>query len=244
MKRRPPGSSKGRDVDDAERLRRIGERAAAEVQDESVVGLGTGSTAEAMIHALGDRVASGLRITGVATSSRTAALANELHIPLNELDDVESLDLCIDGADEIDPGLDLVKGRGGALLYEKLVATRARRLLIIASSEKLVASLGTRLPLPVEVIPLGWSHTARAIADLGFSPELRQTPGGDPFTSDGGHYILDCAMGPITDASSTATSLKLITGVVDHGLFVGMADMALTVDESGAIREHHRHRPR
>lgn len=244
MKRRPPGSSEGPDVDDAERLRRIGERAASEVQDESVVGLGTGSTADAMLHALGERVASGLRMFGVATSARTAARANELHIPLRELDEVEFLDLCIDGADEIDPDLNLVKGRGGALLYEKLVARQAKRLVIIASSEKLVAHLGTRLPLPVEVIPLGWSHTARSVAALGFSSELRRGSSGDPFTSDGGHYILDCTSESLADPAAIAASLKLITGVVDHGLFVGMADTALTVDETGAVNELHRHRPR
>lgn len=228
-------------MDDVQRLRRIGERAASEVADGCVVGLGTGSTAEAMIHALGNRVASGLRITSVATSTRTAALANELHIPLRELDDVNSLDLYIDGADEIDANLDLVKGRGGALLHEKIVAKRARRLVIIASSEKLVDRLGTRFPVPVEVIPLGWSHTARAISDLGLSPELRYGSNGDPFTSDGGHYILDCAAQPIADPAVIATSLKLITGVVDHGLFVGMADLVITIDESGDVTERHRH---
>jgi ribose 5-phosphate isomerase A len=231
-------------VDDSLRLRRIGERVASEVRDGTIVGLGTGSTADAMLHALGDRVTSGLRMTGVATSSRTTMLAKELNIPLRELDDVDSLDLCIDGADEIDPDLNLVKGRGGALLYEKLVAKIAARFIIIASSEKLVDRLGMRLALPVEVVPLGWSHTARSIAALGLNPALRHTSGGKPFTSDGGHYILDCAAEPIADPAAIASSLKLITGVVEHGLFVGMADQAFTIDESGAISELHRHRPR
>ncbi len=198
-----------------------------------------------MLLALGERVASGLRITGVATSARTAALAEELNIPLRSLDDVESLDLGIDGADEIDPDLALIKGRGGALLYEKLVAQRARRLVIIAASEKLVDRLGTRFPVPVEVVPLGWSHTARSIDALGLNPRLRLTPTGEPFSTDGGHYILDCGTGPIDDAATTATSLKLITGVVDHGLFVGMADLVLTVDGFGEIGELHQlDRPR
>lgn len=208
-----------------------------------VVGLGTGSTAEAMLHALGDRVASGLRITGVATSVRTATLANELRIPIRDLDHIDTLDVCIDGADEIDPDLNLVKGRGGALLYEKLVARRAKRLVIIASSEKLVARLGMRQPVPVEVIPRGWSHTAGTVAALGLKPDLRLGPEGDPYLTDGGHYILDCTTEPIADPAALAASLKLITGVVDHGLFIAMADLALTVDETGAIEERHRHDP-
>lgn len=243
----PPrrGSIGHPDVDDAGRLRRIGERAAAEVEQGMAVGLGTGSTAEAMLRALGDRIASGLGVTGVATSVRTATLANELRIPLRDLDDIDTLDLCIDGADEIDPDLNLVKGRGGALLYEKLVARRAKRLVIIASAEKLVARLGMRLPVPVEVIPRGWSHTAGAVAALGPKPDLRLGPEGDPYVTDGGHYILDCATEPIADPVALATSLKLITGVVDHGLFIAMADLALTVDDTGAIDELRRHdRPR
>ena len=232
-------------MDDSGRLARLGTRAAAEIEDGSVVGLGTGSTADAMLHALGQRVASGLRITGVATSSATAALATELSIPLRQLDDVESLDLGIDGADEISPDLSLIKGRGGALLYEKLVARRVRRLVIIAASEKLVDRLGTRFPVPVEVVPLGWSHTARSIVALGLEPKLRLTSHGEPFLTDGGHYILDCSTAPINDAAAIAKDLKLITGVVDHGLFVDMADLVLTIDTSGTIDEMHRHdRPR
>lgn len=227
-------------MDDSGRLSRLGVRAAAEIKDGSIIGLGTGSTAEAMVRALGERVVSGLRITGVATSSRTAMLATKLGISIRELDDVEALDLCIDGADEIDPDLALIKGRGGALLYEKLVAQRARRLVIIAAAEKLVDRLGSRFPVPVEVVPVGWSHTARSIAGLGLRPALRRTPGGQPFTTDGGHYILDCVTAPIDDAPTTATALKLISGVVDHGLFVGMADLVLTVDAVGAIGELHR----
>lgn len=230
-------------MDDARRLRLIGERAVSEVRAGFIVGLGSGSTAEAMLHALGARVASGLHMTGVATSSQTAALANRLGIPLRALDDVDRLDVCIDGADEINPDLNLVKGRGGALLFEKLVAQQASRLVIVASSEKLVDRLGTRLALPVEVVPMGWHHTAQAIAALGLHPALRQRSGESPFTTDGGHFILDCSAPAIDDPAALATSLKQITGVVDHGLFVGMADLALTIDETGTISEHHRSRP-
>lgn len=227
-------------MDDAGRMRLIGERAAAEVPDGSVIGLGTGSTADAMLDALGERIRHGLRVTGVATSARTIARAHELGIPLKTLDEVDRLALCIDGADEIDPSLNLVKGRGGALLYEKLVARQADRFIIIASAEKLVDRLGTRLPLPVELVPFGWQHTARAIEHLGLSPVLRTNERGEPVVTDGGHYIVDCNTSGIADAPALATDLKRITGVVDHGLFINMAHFAITVDENGVLTEHAR----
>jgi ribose 5-phosphate isomerase A len=166
-------------MNDTQRLRLIGEAAAAEVPDGATIGLGTGSTANAMLRALGQRVREGLTVTGVTTSEATTRLAGDLGIPVVPLDEVESLDLGIDGADEIDPELNLVKGKGGALLYEKLVAERTRRFIVIASSEKLVDQLGTRLPLPVEVVPFGHTHTMRVISSLGLSPVLRLR-GDDP----------------------------------------------------------------
>lgn len=226
-------------MDSGERLRRIGERAAAEVQAGMTVGLGTGSTAEAMIHALGARVDSGLQMTGIATSDRTTELANRLNIPLLPLDSVDRIDLCIDGADEIDPDLNVVKGRGGALLFEKLVARQAERYVIIASNEKLVPNLGVRLPLPVEVVPLGWRYTSKLISAMDLAPELRTTETGDPYMSDGGHYILDCTppVGGFTDPGTVAANLKMLVGVVEHGLFIGMANLALTIDEDGLVTE-------
>ncbi|MGC4108378.1 MAG: ribose-5-phosphate isomerase RpiA [Thermomicrobiales bacterium] len=226
-------------MDSNERLALIGARAAAEVADGSTVGLGTGSTAEAMIRALGARVADGLEVTGVATSNRTIALAQSLSIPLAALDDVERLDLCIDGADEIDANVDVVKGKGGALLFEKLVARQAHRYLIIASDEKLVPRLGTRLPLPVEVMPLGWKATTREIVALGLNPVLRANADGSTYVTDGGHWIVDCdpPEGGFADPAGLAGALKSIVGVVEHGLFIGMADLALTIDEAGAILE-------
>src|SRR5699024_3167828 len=147
-----------------------------------------------------------------------ANLATSLGIRLATLDEVDHLDLCVDGADEIDPALDVVKGRGGALLHEKLVARRADRYIIIATAEKLVNQLGARLPLPVEVVPLGWAHTARELERLGLKPTLRSHSSGEagrPFVTDGGHYILDCDTGGIDDAATLATDIKLVTGVVD-----------------------------
>jgi ribose 5-phosphate isomerase A len=223
-------------VDDAARLARLAAAAAAVVEDGMWLGLGSGSTAEATIRALGVRVAAGLRVTGVPTSGRTERLARELGIPLRTLDDVERLDLGIDGADEIDPWLDVVKGRGGALLYEKLVALTCESYLIVAASEKLVPRLGTRMPLPVEVVPLGWTQTAARIAALGCRTDLRRGTDGAPFVSDGGHYVLDCAPGPIEDARALGARLKAVTGVVDHGIFAGVADRAMVVDSDGTVR--------
>jgi ribose 5-phosphate isomerase A len=227
-------------MDSSGQLTQLGIEAASRIEDGTLVGLGTGSTAEAMVHALGARVAAGLSVGGVATSVRTAELARSLNIPLKELAEIDRIDLCIDGADEIDPALNLVKGRGGALLFEKLVARRADRYIIIATDEKLVPRLGVRMPLPVEVVPTGWTHTAEAIAELGLAPALRELEGGSPYVTDGGHYILDCAWpnNHQFDPATLATALKALTGVVDHGLFIGMADTALTVNASGVITEH------
>jgi ribose 5-phosphate isomerase A len=224
-------------MDEATRLARIGERAAAEVRDGALVGLGSGSTAEAMVSALGNRVAAGLAVTGVTTSKRTSALATSLGIPLLSIDDIDTLDLCIDGADEIDPNLNVVKGRGGALLWEKLTARRAKRYVIIASSEKLVRQLGTRMPLPVEIVPYGWRQTSESLVPLDLHPVLRMDPSGDPYITDSGHYILDCATGGIDDVATLATAIKVLTGVVDHGLFIDMVDQVLTIDEVGEISE-------
>jgi ribose 5-phosphate isomerase A len=223
------------------RLDRIGAQAAGEVKPGTIVGLGTGSTATAFVKALGERVAEGLAITGVPTSIETANLATSLGIRLTTLEDVDRLDLCIDGADEIAPTLDVTKGRGGALLYEKLVARRADRYIIIATDDKLVDRLGTRLPLPVEIVPVGWKHTARELERLGLAPALRMHQSGEagrPFVTDGSHYILDCETGGIDDPRTLAASIKAITGVVDHGLFIDMVDLAMTVDAEGQVTTH------
>lgn len=222
-----------------ERLERIGSASAALVEDGMLVGLGTGSTAVAMVAALGERVRDGLSITAVVTSNATRNQALELGIPLVELDDIDRLDLCIDGADEIDPDLNLTKGGGGALLFEKLVARRADRYVIISSDEKLVNHLGDRFRLPVEVVPVGWVHTSAMVADLGLSPELRMN-GDAVYVTDGGHYILDCTWQREIDPAQLATDLKALTGVVDHGLFIGMADVVMTIDPAGEITTRER----
>ena len=222
----------------ADRLQRIGRQSAELVKDDMLVGLGTGTTAAAMIDALGERVREGLAFTGVATSLESRKRAMDLGITIVELDEIDRLDLCIDGADEIDRDLNLTKGGGGALLFEKLVARRADYYVIISSDEKLVDHLGTRMALPVEVVPVGWTHTAQAISQLGLSPRIRQHDG-VPFVTDGGHTILDCDWPdePI-DPVRLATDLKAMTGVVEHGLFIGMADMVFTINADGEIDSH------
>lgn len=227
-------------MDDRDRLQAVAVAAADEVSSGMTVGLGSGSTAEAFIRELGRRVQYGLAITGVPTSDHSAAVATDLGIPLTGLDDAGRLDVGVDGADEIDPALDLVKGRGGALLHEKLVALACDRYVIIAASEKLITRLGTRMPLPVEVIPFGWRLTARRLAAIGLDATPRMIGDGDSdfFVSDGGHYILDCVAGQsIARLADLALPIKVIPGVVDHGLFTGMADRVIVVDAMGTVRK-------
>src|SRR3954454_4172872 len=190
-------------MESGERIAKLAERAARLVEDGTTIGLGSGSTAEAVVRALGARFVQGLRFRAVATSANTSTLAQSFGIPLLDLNEVDWLDLGIDGADEIDPNLDLVKGRGGALLWEKLTARLCTRFVVVAASEKLVEQLGTRMPLPIEVVPNGFRETTRRVQALGGKSTLRMA-GDEPFVTDGGHYIIDLATGPITNATSFA----------------------------------------
>lgn len=199
------------------------ESAAAQVTDGMMVGLGSGSTAAFAVQALAKRVREGLRITGIPTSERTAAQARALEIPLSTLEEHSKIDITIDGADEVETGsLNLIKGHGGALLREKIVAEASERLVIVVDQTKIVDRLGAHESVPIEVVPFGWQGAAERLGDLGASTLLRKGPGGEPFKSDGGHYILDCAFGPIASASSLAAELDHIVGVVEHGLFIGL----------------------
>jgi ribose 5-phosphate isomerase A len=214
-----------------------GARAARYIEDGMTVGLGTGSTAYWMVEALGARVREGLRVRGVPTSKRTEEQARGLGIPLVTFAEVQELDLTIDGADEIDPGLALTKGGGGALLREKLVAAASRRMVVVADASKVVAVLG-RFPLPVEVVPFAWEVTARRVGALGCDPRPRRDAGGggELYVTDNGNYILDCACGEIADPARLERELKLLPGVVECGLFVGMAETAIVVGEDGGVR--------
>jgi ribose 5-phosphate isomerase A len=194
------------------------------LSDGMVVGLGTGSTAAFALKAVARRIQGGLRITGIPTSERTAGQARALEIPISTLAEHPHIDVTIDGADEVETGsLNLIKGHGGALLREKIVANASQRLAIIVDQTKIVSRLGTRESVPIEVIPFGWNVVALRLSGLGGNPVLRKEPNGEPFKSDGGHFILDCAFGPIQDVKSLADELDRMVGVVEHGLFLGMA---------------------
>src|SRR5215213_7257040 len=182
-------------------------------------------------------VAGGLNFTAVPTSDHTEALARGLGIPLATLDETDRLDLGIDGADEIDPALDAIKGRGGALLREKLVALSCDDYVLVATTEKSVDQLGERTPLPVEIVAFGWSQTAKRLASGGISPELRTLDGepARPWVTDTGGLILDCATGPIANPLQLAAAVKAVSGVVEHGLFLGIARVVLQVDAEGQV---------
>lgn len=201
---------------------RAGEKAAEFVRDDMVIGLGTGSTVAWTIRRLAEMVRAGLRIKGVPTSRATEQLARELGVPLTSFAEVAELDLTIDGADEVSPALDLIKGAGGALLREKLVALTSRRLIIVVDESKRVATLG-HFPLPVEVVPFAVEVTARRVAALGCTPTLRRSDG-QLYRTDNGNYILDCAFGAIEDPLRLERELNLLPGVVENGLFVGLAE--------------------
>ena len=219
--------------------------AADRVANGATLGLGSGSTAELALQALAQRIKNeGLRITGVPTSERTRQLAVSLGIPVADLDAVTTLDMSIDGADEVLlPSLDLVKGHGGALLREKMIAAASRYRVIIVDATKIVQTIGATGPIPVEVIPFGWRHTATRLEELGARPVLRTataaagattaTTGATPFITDGGNYVLDCAFGAVRDPAGTASAIKNITGVVEHGLFVMMTERVHVAGPNG-----------
>jgi ribose 5-phosphate isomerase A len=213
--------------------------AATLVQNEMVVGLGTGTTAAFLLAALAARIHDGrLRITGVPTSHRTAAEAVRLGIPLTDLTADIRVDLAIDGADEVEAGtLNLIKGAGGALLREKLVACAAQRFVVIADRSKCVPRLGDMAPLPVEVVSFGHEVTARRLADLGGTPILRRDSSGAPFVTDSGNLLYDCrGFAPIDDPIGLATQLATTVGVVESGLFIALAAEAYVGDVSGTVQ--------
>jgi ribose 5-phosphate isomerase A len=203
------------------------------VKDGMVVGLGTGSTATFAIQFLGEQVREGLKIRGIPTSRASADLARSLKIPLTSFDEVDHTDVTIDGADEVAPGLALIKGGGGALLHEKIVAAASHRLVIVADEHKLVQKLG-RFPLPVEVIPFAAGPVRKKLEGLGANPVLRQAHDGSPYITDEGNYIFDCHYGEIADPAGLAPTLKSITGVVEHGLFLGLASVAIIAGPNGS----------
>jgi ribose 5-phosphate isomerase A len=201
------------------------EAAAKLVEDGMVVGLGTGSTAAYFVAALGWRVAgANLRFTGIPTSEHTAAQARSLKIPLTSFAEHDRIDLTVDGADEIEKEtLYLIKGHGGALLREKIVAAASKRMIVIADETKLSARLGSLVSVPVEVVQFGWQATQRRLRELSGNPTLRLGKDGQPYVTDGGHYIIDCAFGPMENPKDTAHHLDHVVGAVEHGLFLNYA---------------------
>jgi ribose 5-phosphate isomerase A len=205
------------------------------VSDGHVVGLGSGSTATIAIRLLGERVRSGLKIRGIPSSIASRDLALKLGIPLTTFDETQEIDVTIDGADEFDPALNLIKGGGGAMLREKIVASASRQFIIVTDSSKQVSVLG-KFPLPVEVIGFAEPLVVKKISGLGASVVQRQDSSGKPYVTDEGHHILDCHFRQITDSPSLARTLSEMPGVVEHGLFVGMANVVLMA-RSGKVEE-------
>jgi len=211
----------------------VARRAVAFVEDGMRVGLGTGTTATMFIRELAKRVEAGLRIRCVASSDASHNLGRSLGMDVISLDELPELDVYLDGADEVGPGLALIKGGGGALLREKIVASAAKRFIVLADSTKVVKHLG-RFPLPVEVIKMALPLVQPKLAALGLNPAQRPARSGDgPYLTDEGNYIVDCSCGEIADPERTAAEIRRIVGVVEHGLFLNMASLALVAGEDG-----------
>lgn len=202
------------------------------IEPGMVVGLGSGSTATLAIQFIGEAVSQGLKIRGIPTSKVSGALARSLGIPLITLEEADEIDVTIDGADEIAPGLQLIKGGGGYLLHEKIVAASTKRLVIVADEKKKVAVLGA-FPLPVEVVLFAAAPVQRRLQEMGAHPVLRSGPEGKPFLTDEGNVIFDCSFGRIPNPTATAQALKSIPGIVEHGLFLDMASVAIVAGSSG-----------
>lgn len=206
------------------------------VQDGMKIGLGSGSTFLFVVERLAERVRNqGLKVTGVPSSKATAAAATAAGIPLASLDDVDRLDLAIDGADEVDPQKNLIKGGGGAHVRERIVAAAAKELVVVVDDKKLVPVLGQAFLLPVEVMQFGWKQAERLVAAIGCKPQRRERDGA-PFVTDNGNYVLDCKFEGIDDPAWLDTQLNALTGVVDHGLFVGMTGRIVVADAQGKVR--------
>jgi ribose 5-phosphate isomerase A len=213
--------------------RQAAERAVTEfVQDGQVVGLGTGSTANHATRAIAKRMADGLRIIGVPTSEATAHLARERGIPLRDLNDVDAIDVTIDGADEVDPAFNLIKGGGGAHTREKLVARATRLQVIVVDVHKRVPRLGEHVAVPVEVVPFGRRLAERALASLGCTTALRMA-GDAPFRTDNGNEVIDCRFGGIDDPATLEAAIKVLPGVIDGGIFVGLTDALVVAGPDG-----------
>jgi ribose 5-phosphate isomerase A len=218
-------------------MRAIAERALEMITDGNVVGLGTGHAAAAFIAALGERVRAGLRVRGIPTSREAAGLAAQASIPLSSFEETDTIDVAVDGADEVDPQCNLIKGYGGALVREKIVAAASGRLVILVGPEKVVPVLGSHGVLPVEVVPFGLAPCRRRLLALGFASEPRMHEG-RIFLSDNGNYVVDCKILPLDKPADVEQAIRAIPGVVSTGLFLGMARTVLIEkDETVEVRQ-------
>ena len=221
-------------AEQAELKRVAAEQAVEAVADGMVLGLGTGSTAALAVDAIGRRVQQGLKIVAIPTSEATAAQSRRLGIPLVDFADHAAVDLTIDGADAVDRStLNLVKGLGGALLREKIVAAASKRMIVIVDDSKLQGAFGTRCPVPVETVQFGWQATERRLVALGCTTRLRRSAEGNPVITDGGNYVIDCSFGAIADAAGLADRIKREVGVVETGLFIGLATDVIIAGAKG-----------
>lgn len=216
-----------------ENLARVAQRALAEVQPGMRLGLGTGRAAEAFIRALGERARAGLDVRGVATSERSEKLAREVGVPTAELAAFDALDVAFDGADEVTPDRSLTKGLGGAQLRERVVASIASRFVVLATEDKRVAKLGTRCPIPIEVVPFAVPTVTRRLEALGARPVQRVTPEGQLYRTDNANAILDAHVKPLDDPKGFDRAVRAVPGVVDVGLFLGVATLVLLGGEGG-----------
>jgi ribose 5-phosphate isomerase A len=218
--------------------RAAAEKAVEYVRDGMIVGLGTGSTATHMVRALGEKVRAGMRLNGVPTSRETAELARQVGITLIDTDNRWDIDVAIDGADQVDPHFNLIKGGGGALLKEKIVAASAKTFIVLVDHTKRVPVLGRTFPLPIEVIPFGWGSTARAIERLTQARVVLRERGGQPFLTEAGHLIVDVHLDRIDRPHELESALNVIPGVVETGLFVGRTDLLIVGSPEGVALHH------
>ena len=221
-------------VEQEEMKKRAAEKAVQYIEDGMIIGLGTGSTVDFAIKKIGEMVRGGLNIQGISTSLKTKKLATELKIPLIELDDRTEIDITIDGADEVDSNLNLIKGGGGALTREKIIAYHSRKVIIIVDETKIVKGLGCDCSLPVEVTRFGWLATKKTLEDLGCTVELRRIMD-EAFITDNQNYIVDCDFGKIADPEALEKEINNIPGVLENGLFIGLADEVIVGSKQGMM---------
>ena len=221
-------------VEQDEMKKQAAEKAVQYIEEDMVVGLGTGSTVEFALKKIGEMVNNGLTIQGVPTSLKTKRLATELKIPLIELDDRTEIDLTIDGADEVDSNLNLIKGGGGALTREKIIAYHSKKVIIIVDETKIVKGLGCDSSLPVEITRFAWSATKKSLEDLGCTAELRRIMN-EAFITDNQNYIVDCEFGKITDPEALEKEINNLPGVLENGLFIGLADKVIVGSKQGMM---------